>query len=54
MTSTISVASMTPSAYFHQEITKLDLFDNPGTKVTYSVLIMWVGSSKSKKYFLDF
>ena len=50
MTSTASAASMASSASFHQKITELDFSINHGTKVTYFVLIMWVGSSKT----LDF
>ena len=34
-----------------KKITELDFSINPGTKTTYSALIMWVGSSKT---FLDF
>ena len=39
--------------HFIKKITELDFSINPGTKTTYSALIMWVGSSKSQ-YFLDF
>jgi hypothetical protein len=51
--STTSVASMSSLASFYQKITELDFSINPGTKVTYSGLVMWVGSSKTL-YFLDF
>ena len=54
MTSTTSVASMTFSDSFHQKtITELDVSINSGTKMTFSVLIMWVGLSKLN-YFIDF
>ena len=39
--------------HFIKKITELDFSINPGTKTTYSALIMWVGSSKTQ-YFLDF
>ena len=51
--STTSVASMTSIASFHQKITELDGFINPGFKMTFSGLFMWVGSSKTH-YFIDF
>ena len=38
--STTSVASMTSSTSFHQKNTELDVFINPGTKTTYSGLLM--------------
>ena len=56
MTSTASttlVTSMTSSASYHQKNIELDFSINPGTKMTYSGLIMWVGSSKTHN-FLDF
>ena len=56
MTSTASptlVASMTFSASFHQTITELDVSINPGTKMTFFGLSMWVGLSKIH-YFIDF
>ena len=39
--------------YFIKKICEFDVSINPGTKLTYSGLLMWNGSSKSH-YFIDF
>ena len=56
MTSTASttlVASLTSPASIHQKITEIDVSINPGTKMSYSGLLMWLGLSKIH-YFIDF
>jgi hypothetical protein len=43
--STNSVASMISTSSIHQKLTELNVFINPDTKMTYSGLLMWDGSS---------
>ena len=51
--STTSVASLTSPASIYLKINEIDVSINPGTKMTYSSLLMWLGMSKIH-YFIDF
>ena len=45
---------MTSTASFHQKLTGLDVFINPGTKITYPGLSMWDDVSWKIYYFIEF
>ena len=48
-----SLNNLSLQPHFIKKITEFDVSINPGTKLTYSVFLMWDRSSKSH-YFIDF